>query len=289
MNVPSPMFIQATTLGEALDAKARRPEARFVAGGTTTVPDQNLGRFQPLGYISLRRISCLKRIEESGDGLFLGAGCTMADLLTNPLLEGQPMIRLAARTTGTRQMRSRSTVGGNLFTTRTDRTLPPCLLALETVAHLVSTSGESQRDLGDVLSAHHKRGAEPEILVGVTVPRATGFQDLMRVAPRNGAGNATACVALCVDPGRKAVRLGLGGAATRAMRALEAERFAENDINWAGDHLDEATAVQFGEIAADNSDPPEDAMGSAAYRRHAIKVMARRILEEAFGKCHEWR
>jgi CO/xanthine dehydrogenase FAD-binding subunit len=73
------------------------------------------------------------------------------------------------------------------------------------------------------------------------------------------------------------------------MRALEAERFAENAINWAGDHLDGATAVEFGEIAAGYSDPPDDAMGSAAYRRHAIKVMARRILEEAFGKCHEWR
>ena len=110
------MFIQAITLDEALKARARHPEARFVAGGTTTIPEQNLGRFQPEGYISLRRIPCLRRIEDTGDGLFLGAGRTMADLLTNPLLEDQPMIRLAARTTGTRQLRSRSTVGGNLFT-----------------------------------------------------------------------------------------------------------------------------------------------------------------------------
>ena len=283
MNVPPSMFVQATTLADALQAKARRPDARFIAGGTTTIPDQNLERFQPEGYISLRRIPCLKRIEETADGLFIGAGCTMAELLTTPLLESQPMIRLAARTTGTRQMRSRSTVGGNLFTTRTDRTLPPCLLALEAVAHLVSPSGESQRDLGEVLSAHRKRGAEPEILVGVTVPRATGFQDLMRVAPRNGGGNAIACVALCIDPRHKSVRLGLGGAGTRAMRALQAERFAEKAIDWAGDSLDAATAVAFGEIAADHADPPDDAMGSAAYRRHAIKVMARRILEEAFG------
>jgi len=282
MNLPSSVFIQATTLDEALKARARRPEARFVAGGTTTIPDQNLGRFQPEGYISLRRIPGLRRIEETGDGLFLGAGCTMADLLTNALLEDQPMIRLAARTTGTRQLRSRSTVGGNLFTTRTDRTLPPCLLALEAVAHLVSASGESRRDLGETLRVHRERGAEPEILVGVTVPRAAGFQDFTRVAPRNGAGNATASVALCVDPGRKAVRLGLGGAGPVAMRALEAERFAESAIDWEDRSLDETAAVEFGEIAAAHCDPPDDAIGSAAYRRHAIKVMARRILERAW-------
>ena len=279
----NPMFIQAITLDEALKARARHPEARFVAGGTTTIPDQNLGRFQPEGYISLRRIPCLRRIEDTGDGLFLGAGCTMADLLTNPLLEDHPMIRLAARTTGTRQLRSRSTVGGNLFTTRTDRTLPPCLLALEAVGHFVSASGESKRDLGEALREHRNPDAEPEILVGVTVPRTAGFQDLTRVAPRNGAGNATASVALCVDPGRKAVRLGLGGAGPVAMRALEAERFAESAIGWEGDSLDETAAAKFGKIAAEHCDPPDDAIASAAYRRHAIKVMARRILERALG------
>ena len=279
MNLPSSVFIQATTLDEALKARALRPEAQFVAGGTTTIPDQNLGRVQPEGYISLRRIPDLKRIEATAEGLFLGAGCTMADLLTNALLEDQPMIRLAARTTGTRQLRSRSTVGGNLFTTRTDRTLPPCLLALEAVAHLVSASGESKRDLSEAL---RERGAEPEILVGVTVPRAGGFQDFTRVAPRNGAGNATASVALCVDPGRKAVRLGLGGAGPVAMRALEAERFAEGAIDWDDGSLDETAAVEFGEIAAEHCDPPDDAIGSAVYRRHAIKVMARRIIERAW-------
>ncbi len=280
------MFIQAITLDEALKARARHPAARFVAGGTATIPDQNLGRFQPDGYISLRRIPSLKKIENTRDGLFLGAGCTMADLLTNPLLEDQPMIRLAARTTGTRQLRSRSTVGGNLFTTRTDRTLPPCLLALEAVGHFVSASGDSKRDLGEALL---NPSAEPEILVGVTVPPTAGFQDFTRVAPRNGAGNATASVALCADPERKAVRLGLGGAGPVAMRVPEAEQFANKAIDWEGASVSETVARKFGDIAADHCDPPDDPIASAAYRRHAIKVMARRLLERAWEDCHEAR
>lgn len=283
------MFLQAITLAEALKARAKHPQARFVAGGTTTIPEQNLGRFQPDGYISLRRIPSLRRIEVTGDGLFLGAGCTMADLLTNPLLEDQPIIRLAARTTGTRQLRSRSTVGGNLFTTRIDRTLPPCLLALEAVGHLVSASGESKRDLGEALRECRDLSTEPEILVGVTVPRTAGFQGFTRVAPRNSGGNAIASVALCLDPGRKAVRLGLGGAGPVAMRAPEAERFAESAIDWEGDNLDEATAAKFGDLAAEQCEPPDDVMASNDYRRHAIKVMARRILERAWEDCHEGR
>ncbi len=44
-----------------------------------------------------------------------------------------------------------------------------------------------------------------------------------------------------------------------------------------------ADAAECGRLAAEQCDPPDDFVASAAYRRHATGVLVRRLLERAFA------
>jgi CO/xanthine dehydrogenase FAD-binding subunit len=72
------------------------------------------------------------------------------------------------------------------------------------------------------------------------------------------------------------VRLALGSVAPTVLRASHAEEFAA-----AHDWSDPRARAEFARLAAAESSPIDDLRGSAAYRRHAVEVLARRELERA--------
>jgi CO/xanthine dehydrogenase FAD-binding subunit len=194
-----------------------------------------------------------------------------------------PLLRKAARAFGTRQIRNRGTVGGNIASGLPDRTLLPCFLALNAMVRLRSMNGTRTIALRDFLIGPRQTALAPdEILVDVTVKSAKGFQDYTMVGPRNAQFYVTASVALVVDEASRSVRLALGNAAPTALRSPLAEAFAAKSIDWDKRNVRDSIAARFGEIAAANCNPPSDVTSGSAYRRHAVKVMARRLLERAF-------
>ena len=73
-----------------------------------------------------------------------------------------------------------------------------------------------------------------------------------------------------------------------APMALPALRTSEDllsaGLDWAGGTAPDETLVRrFGELVAQAADPIDDVRGSAAYRRHALAVMARRTLGWAWS------
>lgn len=286
MRLQSPYLALAETVEEALAAKRRRPDARFVAGGTEVVADQNLGLLQPTGYVGLRGIVELGHIESTPDGVCIGAGVVVARLLDAPELDGFPLLRKAARAFGTRQVRNRATVGGNVASGLPDRTLTPCLLALQATVQVAAASGTRRTlPLAELLVAPRRTGLSPdELVLSITVPPVEGFQEYFMVGPRNAQFYPTASIALVVAWRTRDVRLGLGNAGPVAKRAARAEAFARDAIDWPGRRIDAGVAAAFGEHAAAACAPPSDVAAGADYRRHAVKVMARRALEQAFGE-----
>ena len=88
---------------------------------------------------------------------------------------------------------------------------------------------------------------------------------------------------LALHPDRRAVGTGIGSAAPTPRRALEAERFAAAELDWAGrGALDDATSREFGALVRAAASPIDDVRGTAAYRLHSLSVMARRTLAWAW-------
>jgi CO/xanthine dehydrogenase FAD-binding subunit len=130
-----------------------------------------------------------------------------------------------------------------------------------------------------------KRNAmEPDELIrAVHIPSATGPQQFAKIGTRNAMVIAVCSFSVALHPDTRTVRTGIGSAAPTPRRALDAERFVAAELADTGrwddrGELSVATAKRFGELVALAASPIDDVRGSAAYRRHALAVMARRTL-----------
>jgi CO/xanthine dehydrogenase FAD-binding subunit len=105
------------------------------------------------------------------------------------------------------------------------------------------------------------------------MPRASGPQQFAKVGTRNAMVIAVCSFALDLGTGRTCI----GSAGPTPLRAFEAESFLAEQ-----DGLSDSVAERFGELVASAASPIDDVRGTAAYRRHALSVLARRTLTWAW-------
>jgi CO/xanthine dehydrogenase FAD-binding subunit len=90
--------------------------------------------------------------------------------------------------------------------------------------------------------------------------------------------------ALVLDVGRRHLACALGAVGPVAIRDHDAERSVAARLDWeARPALDQALVDDFGRRMAAASRPIDDHRATAAYRRHAVEVLARRALARAWG------
>jgi CO/xanthine dehydrogenase FAD-binding subunit len=126
-----------------------------------------------------------------------------------------------------------------------------------------------------------------ELIAAVHVTPPSGPQQYSKIGTRNAMVIAVAAFGLALHPDRRTVGAALGSAAPTPRRAPDAEEFLAGELDAAGlwesrGELPAATARRFGELVAAASSPIDDVRGTAAYRRHALSVMARRALTWAW-------
>ena len=78
------------------------------------------------------------------------------------------------------------------------------------------------------------------------------------------------------------MRIALGSVGPTIIRCTDAETFAASVVDHPTRSVSEADAIEFGRLAASASRPIDDHRSTADYRRHAIAVLARRLLRRAF-------
>lgn len=257
------------SLEEALDVKDVRPEAVPVAGGTDLMVELNLGRAQPEALLDLSRIDELKTWWRDDGTVFVGAGMTFARI-AQELGDFPPLVQ-AARSVGSRQIRSRATIGGNLATASPAGDSLPVLAAYDAEV-VLARAGVTRRVPWHEFLVGPKRTSlrVDELIVGVQWREVQGPASFAKVGRRNAMVIAVASACLQLDSAG-GVRLALGSVAPTVVRAWRAEAFAER-------HHDPA---EFGRRAAAETRPIDDLRGSAAYRRHVVEVLARRAFAQA--------
>lgn len=277
-------------LRDALVALGADPPPTVLAGGTDLMVDVNYGRRRPGDVLSLRRLGELRgwRVEPAADGgsdeVVLGGATTYTTLLGTELAALLPALAQAARTVGSPQIRNTGTVGGNLATGSPAGDTLPVLVAHGASVELASPAGQRTLPVADFLLGPKRTALRPdELIVAVRVPVVAGPGEFLKIGVRNAMVIAVANCALVLDPAGRAVRSALGSVGPVPVRDPGAEGWVADRLDWdGGGALDPALAAEFGERMAAASRPIDDHRATAAYRRHAVGVLARRALERAW-------
>jgi len=274
-------FLSPTSLADALAAKAEHPDAVPVMGGTDVMVELNFDRHRPPALLDLTRVPELATWERLDGEIRLGAGVTYTRVITELATE-LPGLAMASRTVGSPQIRNRGTVGGNLGAASPAGDAHPALLAAFADVELASTAGVRRVPVGEFFAGVKRHVGRPdELVTAVWVRPATGPQQFSKIGTRNAMVIAVAAFGLALHPERRQVGTGLGSAAPTPRRAPEAEVFLAAELDWSdrGD-VSESTAREFGRLVSAAASPIDDVRGTAAYRRHALSVMA--------GRCLAW-
>ena len=267
------------TIAEATALLADHPDATILNGGTDLMVEVNFNHRRPESVLLLRNVPQLSQwsTDTAAGTITIGAGVPYSVMERGEIAVAVPALAQAARTVGSPQIRAAGTMGGNLGTCSPAGDTLPVLSALEAKIHLSSIDEERTMAFNDFMVGPKRSSRKTnEIITAITMPITNNRQGYSKVGVRNAMviSVASACFAI-VD---NSPRLAMGSVGPTILRATEAEKFlmeSSPDLN----NISDAVAREFGRIASSEARPIDDHRSTAAYRSHAIGVLAARLAQ----------
>ncbi len=258
--------------------------ARPVAGGTDLFPTDATttawgGRgLEQAQLLDLARLTELRRIDDRGDRIEIGALVTWAAAGASTLPPWFDAVRTAARAVGGAQVQNRGTLGGNICNASPAADGVPALLALDARVRLTSIRGCRELPLAGFLVGNRRTTRQSdELLTHIVVPKPNDLARSMflKLGARRYLVISIAMVAATVavdDAGRIAdARIAVGACSAVAQRLTTLESRISGLTPAAA--AAEVTAADLSALQ-----PIDDVRASADYRRHAALVLVRRAL-----------
>ena len=276
-------FQRPLTWLEALEIATAHHDAVPIQGGTDVMVELNFDHRRPEVLLDLTAVPELGEWAEDGDRIRIGAGVTYTRLI-DELGDRLPGLALASRTVGSPQIRNRGTVGGNLGTASPAGDCHPSLLAAYAIVEVESLRGTREIAIDTFFTGVKRNALEPdELIKAVLVRPPVGPQQFAKIGTRNAMVIAVAAFGLAVHPDACTVGTGIGSAAPTPRRAAEAETMLAAELDSAGlwtsrGDLPDGLRDHFAELVSAAAAPIDDVRGTAAYRLHALRVLARRTL-----------
>ncbi len=108
-------YIRASSVKAAVDALAKNPTGKFIAGGTNLIDLMKRGVTAPTRLIDINDLP-LKQVEETTDGINIGALAINSEVSENELIKNNfPLLSMAFAAGASAQLRNMATVGGNMM------------------------------------------------------------------------------------------------------------------------------------------------------------------------------
>jgi len=285
-------LLQPESWREALEAKRAHPDAVPINGGTDLMVELNFDRRRPAQVLDLNKVAELAEWGTEDGRLRVGAGVTYARLI-DELADRLPGLAIASRTVGSPQIRNRGTVGGNLGTASPAGDGLPPLYASDAEVELASVDGTRRVPVQEFITGPKRNALRPdELIAAFVLPEAEGPQQYAKIGTRNAMVIAVCSLGLALHPRQRRVAACIGSAGPTPIRAADAERFIagvlhEGDLWESPRALDAAALRRFGELVELAARPISDVRGTAAYRSHAVGVLAERTLRWAWDEHRE--
>ena len=273
------------TIREAVEMLDAHRSAHLMTGGTDLMVEVNFNHRRPDTVIALRKVAELNAwsIDRAAGTVRIGAGVPYADMEHGELAGVLPALAAAARTVGSPQIRAAGTIGGNLGTCSPAGDSLPVLFALDASVHLESAAGERVLPVREFMTGPKRNTRnEGEIISAVTLPISDGYQGYSKVGVRNAMVISVASACLAVQGG--SLRLALGSVGPTIIRCTDTEDWFNDLPSREIAAPGHGTVRDFAERAAAEARPIDDHRSTAAYRRHAISVLAARLLERSTAR-----
>jgi len=277
--------IVAKELSTALAALREHADARLIQGGTDLMVEINFNHVKPTTMVSLRDIEALRTIQTDSQGIMsIGSGVPYSIIEGEPVLSAIPALAQAARTVGSPQIRAAGSLGGNLGTCSPAGDTLPVMFALDAMIHLNTLDSHRVVSIHDFMTGVKRSVRQhDEVITSIDFPIVRGWQGYSKVGVRNAMVISVASACLVADHDNANVRLALGSVGPTIIRCREAEAWlASSQDLTAGQTISLDVANEFGKRAAAESSPIDDHRSTAEYRRHAISVLASRLLRKAY-------
>jgi CO/xanthine dehydrogenase FAD-binding subunit len=277
--------IVAKELTTALTALREHGDARLIQGGTDLMVEINFNHVKPTTMISLRDIESLRTIRRDQPGIIsIGSGVPYSIIEGEPVLSAIPALAQAARTVGSPQIRAAGSLGGNLGTCSPAGDTLPVMFALDAMIHLSTVDSSRVVSIHDFMTGVKRSVRQhDEIITTINFPIINGWQGYSKVGVRNAMVISVASACLVADHENSDVRIALGSVGPTIIRCRAAEAWLKSTLDLSTrDAISLDVANEFGRRAAEESSPIDDHRSTAQYRRHAISVLASRLLRKAY-------
>ena len=284
-------YLQPNTLNELSECLAQNPSAKLIAGGTDLMLEVTQ-RFDDIPVlIDLSNVNEMRNIKVTEEVVELGAGVTYSQMESS-LKALMPEFCEVLHRIGSRQIRNRGTVGGNIANASPIADLPPMLLALNAQLSLLDSKGQSRTIPLNTFYLGYKqtRLADDEVITKVQFEKrhAADFQRYYKVSKRMEDDISSVFLAVRFTQGEDEkieAHIAYGGMAATPIKVAEVETlFNDIVLNDLNPDAKKAVIETAKTKVIDILSPMSDVRASAAYRSQ----MAANLLEKAWREfCGE--
>jgi len=274
-------FFRPSALRELFSIMKQHPGARLIAGATEMGVEiaKRFKKFPIL--VSIEAVAELAKAKKTKDGWHLGAGLKLTDL-AEAVEKDFPEWARMLWVFGSRQIRNRATLGGNLVTASPIGDTAPILLAHGATIVCASAKGGRKVAIDEFFVGYRKTCLKAgEILQEVIVPLPLGkpggrvLQEWYKVSKRREMDISTVSACFVVHLGKdgkvEAARLAFGGVAATPIRAKKTEKALVGKL-WDAKTLEAAC-----KILATEFNPLTDARGTKEYRSGVLVSLLRKF------------
>lgn len=293
MYIPEFIYHKPATLEEACKLLENEKNAALIAGGTDILVEIKKGLRYNNNIISLSEIKDIKRIEKSGNEIFIGATATHNEIKNSKLIQEHiPAVTEAASLIGSDQIRNTATIGGNLCTGASCCDMAPVLIASDASVAIISTKGKRVVALKDFFVFHRETSiAKGEIMTKIIVPISEkgtgvsfhkfGLRDASAISVVSASAmiktDGDKCTGSCVVIGAVAPTPKISIKASEILKDRKLD-VIENDVS---------VLTELGEQVVNDSVPIDDIRGSAEFRRELVNVLSKRAVHTALLRARK--
>ena len=285
-------YLQPKSIEEALnDLSSATGSVAVIAGGTDLLLELRQGRHPAIErLVDVSGIDSLRDVRVEGDHIYLGAGVTHKEIISNPLLgEHARCVVEGCGLIGGPQVRNVATIGGNVAHALPAGDGTISLLALDTEVQLATAEGTSWEPLIEIFRGPGEVNFDRKkvLIAGFRFrtkdeKEGSAFQRVMRpqgvaIAILNMAG----WLKIGPDGEIERTRISCGPAGPKPFRAYQTEKFLAGK-KWDDGVYQQAAEILGGEVSLRTSAH----RATKEYRHKLLPVLLQKVIEKAIHRAN---